>query len=147
MNIIPERKCALIMYPSIFKLPKKEILVYSIADAKGKWEEETRLFIHDKLRMWVLSRGVSYALTSRLTSERKNAVNKLMFMFRDHESVRLHVLCKRIVEHGAHFVRLSPTKASRFHMHLKDVIAPILQWCEEYQQDYENFLKNLIKYN
>lgn len=146
MNVNPETKMALIMYPSIFRKPTKEVIVYSIADAKGKWEIETRKFIHDTLRMWVISRAVSYVTAGKLSDERNNAVSKLMLMFSFNQSEPLDVLCRRIVQDGQHFIRIFPNKASRHYPYFKEVISQILMWCDEYQKNHEQILANLVSF-
>lgn len=146
MNVNPETKTALIMYPKAFRKASKEVIVYSIADAKGKWEIETRKFIHDTLRMWVISRTVSYVSVGKLTAERNNAINKLMLMLAFNNTDRLEVLCRRIVQDGQYFIRIFPDQSSRHYPYFKDVISQILLWCDEYQSNHEQILANLVNF-
>lgn len=147
ISVIPEEKKAIVSFPSDFKLPQKEIAVFSKADAKFKWESEVRKFIHYTLRQWVISRCVAYVTKGEFTEERNTAVNKLMLMFSFHQESRLHVLCRRIVQDGDYFLQLFPEKESRHYSYFKTVIASILQWCDMYRLHYEEFNNNLIKTN
>ena len=147
ISVIPEEKKAIVSYPSDFKLPEKEIAVFSKADAKFKWESEVRAFVHSTLRRWVLSRCVSYVNRAELTENRNKAVNKLMLLFTMHQESRLHVLCRRIVQDGDYFIELFPAKESRYYPYFKSVIAQILMWCDMYAKHYEEFNNNIIKSN
>lgn len=147
ISVIPEEKKAIVSYPADFKLPQKEIEVFSKADAKQKWECEMRKFIHHTLRQWVIARSVSYVTKAAYTDSRRVAINKLMLMFSYHQDSRLHVLCNRIYKDGKYFVEIFPTEDSRNYKYFKTVIAQILLWCEQYRMHYEEFNNKLIKHN
>lgn len=147
ISVIPEERKAIVSYPADFKLPQKEITVFSKNDVKFKWESEVREFVHATLRKWVISRCVSYVTQSELTPSRHKAVDKLLLMLSYHQESRLHLLCRRIVQDADYFVELFPDKKSRHYPYFESVIAQVLMWCDMYAKHYEEFNNNIIKSN
>jgi|GEM_PF-1302767 len=145
MSVIPEQRKAVVSYPTNFRMSPKEIQVSSKSDVKAKYEVEAREFIFDTLRRWTIDRNRSYNATKKLTPKRSIAVDKILLMLAHHKGSRLHVLCSRIVQDGEYFIRLIPSKESRYYLYFKEVIAEILMWCEWYSLNYEQFNKNLIR--
>lgn len=145
MNVNPDQRIAVVSYPASFRLPKKEVKVTSVIDVKQKYEVEVREFIFNTLRKWVLSRNNAYKANKQLTPQRSNSVDKVLLMLMNHKTSRLHILCKRIVQDGDHFVNLFPNKHSRCFMYFKEIISQILIWCEWYSENHEQFNKNLIR--
>lgn len=132
ITVYPEANTAKVNYPKEARLPDRTIPVFTPDKARDKWESETRRYIHDTLRSWILQRNKAYQSHETLTGPRSAAVDKLLLMLSMHQYSRLHVLCRRIYRDSHLFIRLIPSKESRHFLHFRDRIAPILIWTEEY---------------
>lgn len=133
LNIIPEQRKAVILYPKDARKPSKTISVYSADHAQKKWEMETREYIYQTLRKWVIQRNYAYKMAGELSSQRAYAVDRLLLMLINCQTTTLKVMCTKVVERYEDFHSLFPPKDSSCISWTKQVVAPILLWCQEYR--------------
>lgn len=133
LNILPEQRKAVIQYPKDARKPSKTITVYSAEHAERKWESETRAYIYDTLRKWVIQRNYAYKIKGTLTSKRAYAVDRLLLMLINCQASPLRIMCAKVVERYEDFYSLFPPKNSTCCNWTKEIVAPILLWCQEYR--------------
>ena len=132
--IVNEENCkAVVHYPREMRKPSKEIHVKNWNDVEAKWESETQKFIYSTLRSWIIQRNNAYNVSDELTGARAAAADKALLMLIHSQDAKLHVLCRRVVEHFQQFLSLLPKKESRQFEYAHKVIGPMLMWCKEYK--------------
>lgn len=137
-NISADAKHALVQYPKEARIPDKVVPVFNAEQIERKWRMETRRYIYETLRKWLMQRQRAYAAKQELTAQRNNAIETLKAMLFNYEFGSLHSMCRKIVDNYELFVSLLPSKQSRNWAYAQQVIAPILLWCREYRDAVNN---------
>lgn len=129
-----------IKYPRRARAQVDVIRVTDREHAQRLWNVRTRKYIFDTLRGWTLQRQYTFRYAENnfknVVRQNDDAVEAILHMLMSHYESALPVLASKVAQLSAEIDQIAPKRWSRFLSYYREVIQPIVQWCEEYSNEF-----------